>query len=767
VLGPGFGGSLQAEGTAEGSWTQPSVRFRLAASALRLGDAVRLATARGQGVIDTRPGGSFDARLEAGGLQLSGVRVGRIEATTGGSAEAHLLRVTASAPGWSVTLDARGGLEGAARWRGSINRLDLTGPWPARLLAPAGLLLARDRVEVRAARLQSGPTTLALASLDWSPGTLASQGTASGVILPELLLARLRDAGRPLDSDLRLAASWDLRLGEGADAADGTLTLRRESGDLRLGDRPTLALGLTALELRARLMAARLEISGDVQGSRFGSARFTAGTRLARRPERSPGGLPGSTSGGSAGGTSGGTSDSTSGSTTDSSSGALPAWTIDPTAPARLQASLGLPDLRWLGPLLGVTGLTLDGRLDATLDANGSLAQPVLRGTVSGTALRLAWPEQGIDYRNGSLTARFDQDRLELDSLRIPSGAGSAEISGNVRLAEALPSGRLAVKLTRFLLIDRPDRQAVASGTGSFAVAAGRMRLDADLTLERGRLSLGANDTVVRSSDVVIVRNGQGGQGAQGAQGGQGGAERESPAAATPLDLAVTVDFGPAFQLRGAGVEGRLAGRLRVLGEAGGTLRAVGTLNIVDGVYRAYGQDLALTRANLNFSGPMTNPGLDFLAIRRNLPVEVGVAVRGSAEAPLAELVSTPELSDTEKLSWLIFGHGLSGSREGEIAALTAAAASLIGGAGGPGLTSRLAAALGVDELRLAAGQDGGGIVTLGKRLSSALYVSFERSLSTLGNVLKVRYELSRRWAVELRTGTENAIDVLFGLRFD
>ena len=54
--------------------------------------------------------------------------------------------------------------------------------------------------------------------------------------------------------------------------------------------------------------------------------------------------------------------------------------------------------------------------------------------------------------------------------------------------------------------------------------------------------------------------------------------------------------------------------------------------------------------------GPVNDPRLDILAVRPNLDIVVGVAITGTALAPHVRLMSEPDMSDTDKLSWLMLG---------------------------------------------------------------------------------------------------------------
>ena len=72
-----------------------------------------------------------------------------------------------------------------------------------------------------------------------------------------------------------------------------------------------------------------------------------------------------------------------------------------------------------------------------------------------------------------------------------------------------------------------------------------------------------------------------------------------------------------------------------------------------------FGQRLTIERGRLIFDGPIDNPALDIVALRKNLQVEAGVKVTGTARVPRVELTSEPPVPDGEKLSWLVLGQGL------------------------------------------------------------------------------------------------------------
>jgi translocation and assembly module TamB len=143
--------------------------------------------------------------------------------------------------------------------------------------------------------------------------------------------------------------------------------------------------------------------------------------------------------------------------------------------------------------------------------------------------------------------------------------------------------------------------------------------------------------------------------------------------------------------------------------------------------------------------------------------------VSGSARNPHLQLYAEPELPDSEKLAWLVLGRPASGAGA-EAAAMQQAAMALLGSQI-RGMEGGLAQALGLDEVSLAqeagTATNPGTAVTLGKRLSSRLYVAYEHSLSSAAGALNLFYDVSRRLTVRAQVGGTNALDLIFTLPHD
>jgi translocation and assembly module TamB len=215
------------------------------------------------------------------------------------------------------------------------------------------------------------------------------------------------------------------------------------------------------------------------------------------------------------------------------------------------------------------------------------------------------------------------------------------------------------------------------------------------------------------------------------------------------------------------GLDAGLRGDLRLTAPQG-RLRVDGSVRTVDGTYRAYRQRLNIERGVLTFNGPIENPQLDIEAIRPNLDVRVGVSVTGTVQLPRVRLFSEPDMSDAERLSWLLRGRASEGPGSGDTALLQAAAMALISGEE-PGVLDRLFDVIGVDELSLrqSDGATGGAIVTVGKQLTRNWYVGYERGLNATTGNWQLIYRIAQRFTIRAQSGEQNSIELIWSWRWN
>ena len=89
----------------------------------------------------------------------------------------------------------------------------------------------------------------------------------------------------------------------------------------------------------------------------------------------------------------------------------------------------------------------------------------------------------------------------------------------------------------------------------------------------------------------------------------------------------IDLDLNDQVFFRGEGVDVTLGGRLKLTAQPKQDIQAVGTVAVVKGKYKAYGQDLNITKGTVSFVGPLSRPNLNIRAVRNLSPVGAGVEV--------------------------------------------------------------------------------------------------------------------------------------------
>ncbi|MDC8760730.1 translocation/assembly module TamB domain-containing protein [Janthinobacterium fluminis] len=742
VLGGQFGGALRGAGALSGGLAAPALNATLDGKHLRLFgqhqiDGLRASAnvGSGQGAADPLVGD-----LAIGGYSGPGLNIADARLQTSGTRGAHTLQLAARGDDFDASARLKGGFA-AGVWSGAIEALanrgrfafTLQAPAPLRLAGPAdagaAALLHPEQLALSKLVLQLPGGSVSLQSLDKTGPRWRSTGVAAGV--PLNYLAQLASAWRDnTRSDLTLGAQWSLSLQAAAPGAPqpalaGMLHVFREQGDVSVGNDTPLALGLRALDARVDVLNNVLRLQAAFDGKRAGQARLDASVNLAQ-------------------------------------------GRIGADSALTLNGSADMASLAWLAPLSGQPGLELDGALKLAVTGAGSIAAPLLGGDISGDKLVVNWAEQGLKLRNGQLQAKLGGDQLQLQRLSFDGGEGKVRADGWLRFANAEASMELKLVADKLLAQARPDRTLVLSGQSTLLRDQKRFRLEGKFKVDRALIELAAQDTPTQSEDVVVL--------------GKGGVPPgPKPAPSLPLNIDLEADLGDAFQLKGKGLDAQLAGGVQLRVQDRRAPRVVGGIRVASGTYTAYGQKLRIEHGLLNFTGAYDNPGLNILAVRKRPEgealsesnVEAGVEVRGTAQAPTAKLVSIPAVSDSEKLAWLVLGHGTEGSAGNELGLLTTAAGALFGGSGG-GLQARLASTLGLDEVGLSQAPGSAPakglentVVTVGKRLSRRAYLSFEQGTASASSLVKLRYKLNPRITLQFQTGTNNALDVLYTWAFD
>jgi translocation and assembly module TamB len=409
----------------------------------------------------------------------------------------------------------------------------------------------------------------------------------------------------------------------------------------------------------------------------------------------------------------------------------------DPDAVLDGRVEATLRDLAFL-ELFGDELVSPSGTADAQLAISGTRRAPALQGEARLRAFAAEVPALGLKLHDGEVTLRSRGAAAAQVEGSIVSGDGTLRVAGEFdAAADAQRTLQLTLKGERVTAAATPELSATVSPDLELGITGSRARLRGKVEVPRARINLERLESATTASpDVVIVD-----------------AETAAASEGLQLDSDVSVVLGDDVRLNGFGLKGKLGGQIGVRDRPGRATVARGGLE-VGGEYKAYGQDLKITRGRLSYaSTPLDDPALDIRAEREIDEITVGVQVRGSALAPELTLWSDPSLDQAEQLSYLVLGRPLRSASQADGAQLSQAAAAF----GGNLLAQRLGARMGLDEVGVADSRAlGGAALTVGKYLSPKLYVSYGVALFGSGQVVTFKYLLSRVWSVQVDSGSEN-----------
>ncbi|SHN26480.1 translocation/assembly module TamB domain-containing protein [Rhizobacter sp. OV335] len=639
-----------------------------------------------------------------------------------------------------VLITARGGLSGAPfdgsslhpgsgkpptplNWKGTLQQAEVRSSQPG---STPWLLAQNVDVEVQAgdapwASVSAGRADILGAGLRWDAiRWQAGQGVQTQQLDVQAELQPVAIA--PLLRRLQPDFGWggDLQIGgkivvHQAAEFSADIVLERVSGDLSVTDETgTQPLGLTDLRLGLSAQDGVWNFTQGLAGNQLGVA---AGAIVVRTsPKR--------------------------------------AWP-EPDAPVQGVLEAQVANLGTWGAWVPA-GWRLGGKLGTTATIGGRFGAIEYTGHMKGSGLSARNILQGVNVTDGEVDIALQGDNAKINTFQARAGNGTVKLSGAAEFGEK-PHAQMTLVAERFQLLGRVDRRIVTSGQAQVELDRDNLKVDGKFKVDEGLFDFSLSSAPSLSGDVVVINR-------------TADIETTAPTGAPSnrnVAVDLTVNLGEALRLRGRGIDTRLEGELK-LTTPGGKLALNGSVRAVDGTYNAYGQKLDIDRGVITFTGTPENPRLDIEATRPNTDVRVGVAITGTALTPRVRLFSEPELSDIDKLSWMLLGRASDGLGKSDTALLQRAALALLSGEGGGADPLKV---LGIDDLSVSQNTNSATdvretVVSLGKQLSRRWYVGYERSLNATTGNWQLIYRIAQRFTLRAQSGLDNSLDFIWTLRW-
>ncbi|MGY6037673.1 autotransporter assembly complex protein TamB [Aeromonas sp. AE23HZ002T15] len=422
----------------------------------------------------------------------------------------------------------------------------------------------------------------------------------------------------------------------------------------------------------------------------------------------------------------------------------------EPDGRGQLSGQLKFDDLKLtaFAPLIPEVR-SLQGIISANARFDGTIKAPLLYGELA--------------LRDGEVQTHSDMVTLSKLVTRLKIDGNRAELDGSMLVGK----GPLALggwmswarqPLTGSLTIQGKDLEAQYPGMG-------RVRVTPDIAISLGEetkvsgkveipwsriLVKSLPDSAVAVSDDVTVIYDD--------------IPPVPKAEPLPMEINLAIRLGDDVRLEAMGLKTKMAGGLTIRQDPSKPLSGNGQLELKDGRFKAYGQNLIIKEGRIIFSGPIDQPYLNIETYRDPDTIEdnvtVGVRVTGPAAKPKITVYSEPQMAQSEQLSYLLRGKGLqTGGEDGGFNGLLVAGAV----SQANGVVSSLGESLGMSDVALdTAGSGDDTQVTLSAYLLPGLQFQYGVGVFSPIAEFKLRYEVMPRLYLQAMSGVAQAVDIFY-----
>ncbi|KAE9529839.1 translocation/assembly module TamB domain-containing protein [Testudinibacter aquarius] len=423
-------------------------------------------------------------------------------------------------------------------------------------------------------------------------------------------------------------------------------------------------------------------------------------------------------------------------------------------------------NLNLLSQLLA-KGESISGNINSNLKLGGNLQTPLLNGRFELDSLRAKMYSMPFAISDGQLSLTFNGTNSTLNGIiKTPDSQLNLNGSASWRSLEQWQA-QIAAQGNRFRL-DLPGIAKIdVSPNVEAKVTPQLLSLTGNVDVPWARIEIEElpESAVGNSSDLVIVDSKNRATIRQALQ-----TSTLQQQNGMLISSNIMLNIGNDVLLDAYGLRANLNGTLSVRQEK--TLGLYGQVNIQNGRYASFGQDLLIRRGQISFSGLASQPFLNIEAIRNpeameNSKVVAGIKVTGIAEQPDVVVFSEPGMSQDEALSYLLTGRGLSSSGDSASSASIGAAMLGLGLAKSGKLVGGIGEAFGISDLSLdTAGIGDSSQVVVSGNITPRLQVKYGVGLFQPLAELTLRYKILPQLYLQSVSGVNQAFDLLYQFEF-
>jgi translocation and assembly module TamB len=408
-----------------------------------------------------------------------------------------------------------------------------------------------------------------------------------------------------------------------------------------------------------------------------------------------------------------------------------------------------LAPLKVLVPQLEI----LQGVINGQAQIDGTLGKPLLKGAVNLTNAALKDESLPVVLNAIEQNIVLNGDSADfVGSYKFGQGAG--KMDGSISWTHSL-AGSLHIWGEALEFDYQNILKAKVSPNINLVFEANNLEISGEVTVPYARVKVRKlpEGSISASQDVILVEQ---------------QAQQDTTQQRMAVNILVKVDpfDNKQVKLDAFGLTTDLQGQLRIQNNKS-DLFASGEMKLVNGRYRAYGQNLIIRQGDILFNSSITRPFLSIEAVRDpNLTADdvlAGLRVEGDAQNPTVTVFSEPDMEQQQSLSYMLTGQGLGESNSDSQDVVLTNALLSIGLGKSENFISKVGNKLGFEDVGLdTSGQGGNTQLSLTGTIAPGVQLRYGVGVFDSVSEVAIRYELLPKLYLEAVSGLNNAIDIYY-----
>jgi translocation and assembly module TamB len=705
---PQLGGSLNLAGSISGSSKQPEISYELSGSEILVSE-VLIHKAAGKGNIKWNEQKPVELNIELTGIQGINNQVDNAQLLLKGNASDHQLDITTSGQGTNIDLSIQGQLKQMS-WQGNWLSGDITSSYAnLTLLKPFKIDADWEQQQYLIAPhcWRHSNNEFCIKKAEFKQNTAVWD-----VSLKEFdvlsVISRLLPGVPKIQTksrlNLELSGDWDIE-----QLPNVYLSASLSSGDWMFSEQNNLLLSVDEMLVEAQVTQKIILANVVLSGKKMG--------RLSANLE----------------GQSGVYADSLN----------------RPIQGELLINGFDLTAFKALVPELDV----LQGNINGQAQIDGTLGSPLLTGdlTLADGALKDELLPVALSAIQQSISLKGQSAEFK-GSYKLGKGLG--EMQGDIAWMPIL-KGNLHVSGEELEFDYQSMIKAKISPDINIRFEPHNLEIDGEVTIPYARVKVRElpKGAISPSKDVILVEK---------------QAELNTSKQRLALNVLLKVDPQRSNQVKldAFGFTTDLQGELRLQNNKS-EIFGSGTMQLVNGRYKAYGQNLIIREGDILFTRTLERPFLNFEAVRDpNLTsdnVVAGLRVEGVAQNPIISVFSEPVMEQQQILSYMLTGSDLGESSGINQDTILANALLSLGVGRSENLISKVGNKFGFEDVNLdTSGQGGDTQLSLTGTIAPGVQIRYGVGVFDSISEVAIRYELMPKLYIEAVSGLSNAIDIYY-----